>query len=277
MLDFSLRLRVLTDIEFEAEAESQEQSQSSLAAPQSPSSKGPRTPRKVSTHTTKLESVEDSLDPLGPLGDKSFPSIPEQEQAPTPPRKESVPSRNVRPVSSASQSSAGGGTGLMESVNLEEDASAKQKAKSPPPAQPAAPAENEGAAKRQMQPSMSVEQAAKPVFNITVGDPHKVGDLTSSHIVYQVRTKVCNSEDQKMPHCLHDVLANPFIRFRPRRRLMCALSLPSAGGIEISCGSTTLSTATTRELLSLLLRKSRLWADSSQISSSLGEPLWSGC
>jgi sorting nexin-1/2 len=34
-----------------------------------------------------------------------------------------------------------------------------------------------------------VEQAAKPTFEITVGDPHKVGDLTSSHIVYQVRTK----------------------------------------------------------------------------------------
>lgn len=40
-------------------------------------------------------------------------------------------------------------------------------------------------------PSVSVEQAAKPVFSITVGDPHKVGDLTSSHIVYSVRTKVC--------------------------------------------------------------------------------------
>jgi sorting nexin-1/2 len=37
-------------------------------------------------------------------------------------------------------------------------------------------------------PSVSVEQAAKPVFHITVGDPHKVGDLTSSHIVYSVRT-----------------------------------------------------------------------------------------
>jgi sorting nexin-1/2 len=36
---------------------------------------------------------------------------------------------------------------------------------------------------------MSIEQAAKPSFDISVGDPHKVGDLTSSHIVYQVRTK----------------------------------------------------------------------------------------
>lgn len=44
--------------------------------------------------------------------------------------------------------------------------------------------------KRQTQPSVSIEQAARPSFDITVGDPHKVGDLTSSHIVYQVRTKV---------------------------------------------------------------------------------------
>ena len=44
--------------------------------------------------------------------------------------------------------------------------------------------------RRQTQPSLSIEQAARPSFDITVGDPHKVGDLTSSHIVYQVRTKV---------------------------------------------------------------------------------------
>jgi hypothetical protein len=40
---------------------------------------------------------------------------------------------------------------------------------------------------------MSVEQAAKPTFDISVGDPHKVGDLTSSHTVYQVRTRVIDS------------------------------------------------------------------------------------
>ena len=30
----------------------------------------------------------------------------------------------------------------------------------------------------------------KPMFEVSVGDPHKVGDLTSAHTVYQVRTKV---------------------------------------------------------------------------------------
>ena len=47
--------------------------------------------------------------------------------------------------------------------------------------------------RRQTQPSVSIEQAARPSFDITVGDPHKVGDLTSSHTVYQVRTKVGES------------------------------------------------------------------------------------
>ena len=55
-------------------------------------------------------------------------------------------------------------------------------------------------ARRQTQPSVSIEQAARPSFDITVGDPHKVGDLTSSHIVYQVRTKVGQ-------HCPYTVLA----------------------------------------------------------------------
>ena len=36
---------------------------------------------------------------------------------------------------------------------------------------------------------MSIEQAAKPSFNITVGDPHTVGSTTSSHTVYTVITR----------------------------------------------------------------------------------------
>jgi sorting nexin-1/2 len=59
-------------------------------------------------------------------------------------------------------------------------------ARLPPPVQPSQGAQ----VRRETQPSVSVEQAAKPSFEITVGDPHKVGDLTSSHIVYLVRTKV---------------------------------------------------------------------------------------
>lgn len=36
---------------------------------------------------------------------------------------------------------------------------------------------------------MSVEQAARPTFNITVGDPHTVGNAASSHTVYSVITR----------------------------------------------------------------------------------------
>lgn len=72
---------------------------------------------------------------------------------------------------------------MMDSVSLTEE---PPRGQNPPPVQPP-PAD---APKRQTQPSVSVEQAAKPTFHITVGDPTKVGDLTSSHIVYRVRTKV---------------------------------------------------------------------------------------
>jgi len=40
-------------------------------------------------------------------------------------------------------------------------------------------------------PKSAGDQPASPSFEIHVGDPHKVGDLTSAHTVYQVRTKVC--------------------------------------------------------------------------------------
>lgn len=73
----------------------------------------------------------------------------------------------------------------MQSVDLDSDAEPSTRPRVPPPVQAAPPGPF-----RDTQPSVSIEQAAKPSFDITVGDPHKVGDLTSSHIVYSVRTKV---------------------------------------------------------------------------------------
>ena len=77
----------------------------------------------------------------------------------------------------------------MDSVDLSSDVdtTTTSRARVPPPVQP--PQSGPETARRQTQPSVSIEQAAKPTFDIAVGDPHKVGDLTSSHIVYQVRTK----------------------------------------------------------------------------------------
>jgi len=130
--------------------------------------------RKIEAQPTKLEAVDDSLDPLGPLGAEPAPapSSTSIEQAPTPPRKES----NAR-VSRQGP--------VPPPADEHEDTTLPiGRQKGPPPVQPQA-----GNLPRQTQPSVSVEQAAKPTFSIAVGDPHKVGDLTSSHIVYQVHTK----------------------------------------------------------------------------------------
>ncbi|KAL1958206.1 hypothetical protein VTO42DRAFT_5062 [Malbranchea cinnamomea] len=164
--------------------QSGQQPQSTLTVPSSPPGRG-RTPRKVSAHATKLEAVDGSLDPLGPLGDSSFSPISVPEQAPAPPQKESFPGRSARPVSAASHTSAG--PGILESAHLEDDADARLRARIPPGFLPSSAGSD--SSKRTTQPSVSVEEAARPTFHITVGDPHKVGDLTSSHIVYQVRTK----------------------------------------------------------------------------------------
>lgn len=76
---------------------------------------------------------------------------------------------------------------MMDSINLNEDADEERPSgpRVPPPVQPA----NADGPRRSTQPSVSVEQAAKPTFTIYVGDPHKVGDLTSSHTEYSVTTK----------------------------------------------------------------------------------------
>ncbi|ORY79454.1 Aovps5, partial [Protomyces lactucae-debilis] len=49
-------------------------------------------------------------------------------------------------------------------------------------------------------PSIPLEQAANPTFNIMVGDPVKIGDLTSAHTVYKVSTRT-TSKAFKAPEC----------------------------------------------------------------------------
>ncbi|KAL4896750.1 Vps5-domain-containing protein [Aspergillus ambiguus] len=165
-----------------ATASEQSSQQPSSNNVRSPVRRGPRGTRKISAQTTKLETVDDTLDPLGPLGDKADDTSPTTpDQAPTPPQKETFAGRNVRPTSSTSQASSA--AGMADPMSLEEDGAG---VRNPPPVQ--APSEADSS-KRQSEPSISVEKAANPTFDITVGDPHKVGDLTSSHIVYQVRTK----------------------------------------------------------------------------------------
>ncbi|KAF2756581.1 Vps5-domain-containing protein [Pseudovirgaria hyperparasitica] len=159
----------------------------SSPAPRTGGARGSRI-KRYGGQSTKLEAVDDPLGPLGAssdiLGNSTL-----QDEPPAPPRKEQLaPVRTQRqPTSpSASQPSL---AGMMDSVNLEDDEddpySQHQGPRVPPPVQPASNDQRN----RQSQPSVSVEQAAKPSFHISVGDPHKVGDLTSSHTEYQVRTQ----------------------------------------------------------------------------------------
>ena len=107
---------------------------------------------------------------------------------PAPPSKEqSLAVRNAGPTSSPQSSM---GQSMVDSSDLGDDerSSMAPRQRYPPQGQTFSGG-NENL-KRQSKPSVSVEQAARPTFDITVGDPTKIGDLTSSHIVYQVRTKV---------------------------------------------------------------------------------------
>ena len=76
----------------------------------------------------------------------------------------------------------------------DEDFKSRQGPRAPPPVDTARPS----SVRSNTQPSVTVEQASKPTFHITVGDPVKIGDLTSSHIVYSVRTKT-TSRAYKQP------------------------------------------------------------------------------
>jgi sorting nexin-1/2 len=142
--------------------------------------RGGRTPKRFVPQATKIESVDDPMGPLGPLGDNFGASNQNDEPLLSPP---------AQPQSSKQVSSSNASLKtLMGSVNLDDDEPlpSSSKARVPPPVQPQTP----GSPQRQIQPSVSIVEAAKPSFHITVGDPHKVGDLATVHTEYLVSTKV---------------------------------------------------------------------------------------
>lgn len=148
-------------------------------------------PRRLVAQPTQLQAVED--DPLGPLGvpgplggDAQASDAP-----PAPPSKEqSLPVRTTLPQQQSRRSGPLDPHGIPEDDDLASPSGARQ----PPPVQAALVSPVQSSTN----PSVSLEQAARPVFHITVGDPHKVGDLTSSHIVYSVRTNT-TSKAYKQP------------------------------------------------------------------------------
>lgn len=121
--------------------------------------------------------MDDASDPLGPLGESFTASAQDDEPIPPPPQQANRPGTS----SNASLKT------LMGSVNLEDEDQlpSSSKARVPPPVQPSSSASPQ----RQIQLSVSIVEAAKPTFYITVGDPHTVGDLTSAHTEYNVYTK----------------------------------------------------------------------------------------
>ena len=151
--------------------------------------RGPRTPRKIGAQPTQLEAVDNSLDPLGPLSDTYEPDeVVSTEQPPVVPNKAAPATTSLREQSSSTLIS--GSRSMLNSTDVDEEDDHLKHAKGFPTTHPPT-ATSSSPPQRQTRPSVPVEQAANPRFDITVGDPHKVGDLTSSHIVYQVRTKVC--------------------------------------------------------------------------------------
>jgi len=156
----------------EATAPAPSTNASTVSAKPAPSkSRGPRRHVKL-TQSTTLESLDDSTGPLGPLGAEPV----EEPAAPTPPVKELASRARSRPQTANTTA-----TSTSEDDNTHSHNGARQ----PPPVLP--PQFDNRT--RSQQPSMSVEQAAKPTFSITVGDPHTVGNAASSHTVYSVITK----------------------------------------------------------------------------------------
>ncbi|TVY86145.1 Vacuolar protein sorting-associated protein [Lachnellula willkommii] len=163
-------------------SKSKPQSSEPTQSLKSPSGRQARAPRRAVAHQVRLETVDD---PLGPLGEAPAAAA---EEPPAPPQKEQqVLTHNVRQQPSATLQPPTSGRSLLDSVDLSDEVEpiGGIGARHPPPVQP----NQSQQVRRETQPSVSIEQAAKPSFEITVGDPHKVGDLTSSHIVYLVRTK----------------------------------------------------------------------------------------
>jgi sorting nexin-1/2 len=161
-------------------------STSQPAASSTASSRPSRGPRRLVAQPTRLEAVDDPLGPLGaatpPAGDGA---LSKDDEPPAPPLKEQMVIRTTMSQQQQQQRRP------IDPHHIDDDdeegeGDGRRGPRAPPPVEAARPT----GLRSNTQPSVSVEQAAKPTFQIYVGDPVKIGDLTSSHIVYSVRTKV---------------------------------------------------------------------------------------
>jgi len=257
-----------TSVQSDISAESSKPKPSTLEAPvsspqpaKSPAGRNSRTTRRPGTQQVRLEALDDSLGPLGPLGDNA--PIQQADQPPAPPQKEQTLTHNARQPVTASQSSMS--RSMLDSVDLSDDVETAAGPRIPPPVQPP----QNTPLRRDTHPSVSIEQAAKPTFDITVGDPHKVGDLTSSHIVYLVRTKVL------LAPCSNELSVLTQTRLPPKPT--ANPNSPLQGDTGTSYGCIPLYMRTTLESSYLHLPRNKQLGDLIPISSSHGELPWNEC
>ncbi|KAG5998767.1 hypothetical protein E4U54_002127 [Claviceps lovelessii] len=158
-------------------ADSRPSTSTSTTQATSPASRLARGPRRLVAQPTRLEAVED---PLGPLSVSTDDHDGASDAPPVPPLKEQMVIRTTMPHQQQPRRPTD-----PHHVD-DDDFKSPGGPRVPPPVDAARPS----SMRTSTQPSVTVEQAAKPSFHITVGDPVKIGDLTSSHIVYSVRTRV---------------------------------------------------------------------------------------
>ncbi|EEY23300.1 vacuolar protein sorting-associated protein vps5 [Verticillium alfalfae VaMs.102] len=182
------------------------QSQDDAPKPSAPSTSSTRpsraAPRRMVAQPTRLEAVDDDpLGPLGPLGGPATPGTPDlgQDAPPVPPQKEEMVIRTTMPPS---QTRRAGPADPHRVDDTDDDYNRSSGPRAPPPVQAAHPS----AVRTTTNPSVSVEQASRPTFHISVGDPHKVGDFTSSHVQYAVRTEAYKEPEFEVKRRYRDFL-----------------------------------------------------------------------
>ena len=193
---FKLEVKLLTCLLLESKTSPTTKDQSPQSSVRGSTRRGPG--RRPGRNVIRAEALDDSLGPLGPLGDNfndtletssSAGSKPRHETPPEPPLKEDSP-RVSRAVLGVSPRATLTGDS-MDTVPLSDsEADMYERTYRRPPATDFSQIVGGETAPP---PKTNVEQPASPSFDISVGDPHKVGDLTSAHTVYQVRTKVSSS------------------------------------------------------------------------------------